>query len=80
VCHGKVHDKDLTKMSTLMAAARRRMAAKGEPWGRPPRMTVKERESARRMREQGRSVREISAALGVPKSTIGRLLAPKSAA
>lgn len=58
-----------------IAAARTRMAAAGEPWGRPPRMTGAERATAERMRGEGRTVREISAALGVPKSTVARLVA-----
>jgi DNA invertase Pin-like site-specific DNA recombinase len=63
-----------TAINDRIAAARTHMAAKGEPWGRPPRVTPAERETAKRMQGEGRSVREISAALGVPRSTIGRVL------
>jgi DNA invertase Pin-like site-specific DNA recombinase len=61
-----------TAINDRVAAARARMEAKGEPWGRPPRMTPKELETARRMHGEGRSVREIAQALGVPRSTAGR--------
>jgi DNA invertase Pin-like site-specific DNA recombinase len=57
-----------------IAAAREHMAARGEPWGRPPRMTPAEVVTARRMAGEGRTVREISAALGVPRSTAARAL------
>lgn len=61
-----------TAINDRIAAARTRMEAKGEPWGRPRRMTVQQVETARRMQSEGRTVREISAALGIPKSTAAR--------
>lgn len=57
-----------------IAAARTAQEAAGDPWGRPPRMTPAQRETASRMASEGRTVREISAALGVPRSTVGRCL------
>ncbi len=57
-----------------VCAARERMASMGEPWGRPPRMTAAELVTARRMAAEGRPVREISQALGVPRSTVGRAI------
>jgi hypothetical protein len=38
-------------------------------------MTVAEQATAKRMAKEGRTVREISAALGVPRSTVGRSVA-----
>lgn len=62
-----------TARNERIAAARARQEARGElGWGRPQKMTAAQRETARRMRSEGRSVREIAAALGVPKSTIAR--------
>lgn len=58
-----------------IAAARTRLEASGEAWGRPPRMTGAERDTALKMKAEGKSMRAIAAALGVPKSTVGRLLA-----
>lgn len=55
-----------------IAAARVRLDAAGEPWGRPPKMTAQQISTARRMKGEGRTVREISAALGVPRATVGR--------
>ena len=63
-----------TAINDRIAAARTRMEAKGEPWGRPPRVTAAERETAERMKGQGKSVREIAQALGIPRSTVGRVL------
>lgn len=65
-----------TAINDRIAAARTRMESKGEPWGRPPRMTPAQIDTARRMRDAGRNVREIAAALGVPRSTIGRAVQP----
>ena len=64
-----------TAINDRISAARVRMEASGEAWGRPPRMTPAEIEKARTMRAEGRSVREISAALGVPRATVGRAVA-----
>ena len=55
-----------------IAAARLRVEAQGGKWGRPARMTEKQLERARRLHEAGRSVREIAAALKVPRSVVGR--------
>jgi len=57
-----------------IAAARTRLAAAGEPWGRPPRMTAAELATARRMRGKGSTLREIAAALRIPRATVGRAL------
>lgn len=63
-----------TARNERIAAARTRMEARGDAWGRPPRMTPAEMETARRMAADGRTVRAIAQALGVPRSTIGRAL------
>jgi len=55
-------------------AARERMKAKGQGWGRPSRMTGADRERAVRMRAAGRTIRQIAAALKVPRSTLARAL------
>lgn len=57
-----------------IAAARTRLAAAGEPWGRPPRMTAAELATATKMRGRGESVRAIAAALRVPRATVARAL------
>lgn len=67
---------ELVVRNERIAAARTSMAAKGEAWGRPPRMTAAEIVTAKRMKSEGRSVREIAAALGVPRATIGRCVQP----
>jgi len=55
-----------------IAAARVRMEATGEPWGRPRRMGKDDVARARAMRGQGRSVSAIAIALKFPRATIGR--------
>jgi DNA invertase Pin-like site-specific DNA recombinase len=58
-----------------IAAARTRLEAAGEPWGRPRRMTGAQVTTAKKMKARGESVRTIAAALGVPRATVGRELA-----
>jgi DNA invertase Pin-like site-specific DNA recombinase len=57
-----------------ISAARDRLENAGENWGRPKRMTPATVNQAKELRRQGRSIREIAAALKVPKSTIQRAL------
>jgi len=57
------------------AAARLRIEAAGGRWGRPPRMTKLEIERARRMIGQGKTIRRVSMAMKVPRSTLARSLA-----
>jgi len=57
------------------AAARERMAASGERWGRPPRLSTELLGKARVMRGEGKSLRTIAVALKVPRATLGRALA-----
>lgn len=64
-----------TAINDRIAAARTRQEAAGLPWGRPPRMTPAEQEKAKSMAANGRTVREIASALGVPRSTVGRAIA-----
>ncbi len=61
-----------TAKNDRIAAARTRLEAKGEAWGRPARVTPAQLDTIKRMRAKGDSVRTIAAALGVPRSTIGR--------
>lgn len=63
-----------------IAAARERVEAEGGRWGRPPRATAEQTARARALQTAGKSHRAISMALKIPKSTIGRLLAPPGAA
>jgi DNA invertase Pin-like site-specific DNA recombinase len=58
-----------------IAAARERVEAAGGRWGRPRRMIATEVARAVQMRADGLTVREISAAMKVPRSTVGRMLA-----
>ena len=55
-----------------IAAARERVEAEGRKWGRPSRFTEEERAKVLAMRAEGRSIRAISIALKVPRSTVAR--------
>jgi DNA invertase Pin-like site-specific DNA recombinase len=57
-----------------ISAARDRMETEGRSWGRPPRLNEADRERIRSLKEEGRSVRAISMALKVPRSTVARAL------
>jgi len=59
-----------------IAAARERVEAEGGSWGRPQRMDAATISKARRMRAEGRSLRDIAVALKIPKSTVAATLAP----
>jgi DNA invertase Pin-like site-specific DNA recombinase len=61
-----------TALNDRIAAARDRMEAQGRAWGRPRRMDDTAVARARRMRAEGRTVREIAVALKVPRSTVAR--------
>jgi DNA invertase Pin-like site-specific DNA recombinase len=57
-----------------ISAARDRLEAEGRRWGRPPRLTGRDKERALELRGQGRSLRDIAVALRIPRSTIARAL------
>lgn len=63
-----------------ISAARERLASEGRPWGRPPRLTPGDRGKIQRLRDPGRSVRDIAAALKIPRATVGRALQRADAA
>jgi IS30 family transposase len=49
-----------------------RLEVKGGKWGRPSRLTDEDRVKVLTMRAEGRSIRAISMALKVPRSTVAR--------
>lgn len=58
-----------------IAAARDRVEAEGGTWGHPPRMKPADVAQAVALAADGRSVRSIAMALGVPRTTVQRALA-----
>ena len=64
-----------TAINDRISAARDRIEAEGGAWGRPSRVDRATREQARKLRAQGKTVREIARALKVPRSTIARAVA-----
>ncbi len=63
---------ELLAKNERIAAARERVEAEGGSWGRPSTLTPAQLETLRRMRAEKRTIREISSALGVSKTIIGR--------
>jgi DNA invertase Pin-like site-specific DNA recombinase len=58
-----------------ISRTRERYAREGKPWGKAPRMTSELIAKAHELRKQKKSIREISIALKVPRSIVGRALA-----
>src|SRR6266849_121299 len=58
-----------------ISAARERIEAEGGQWGRPKRLSDADCARAKAMKLEGRTVRQISAALKIPRSTVARALA-----
>ena len=65
---------ELRAKNERIAAARERVEAEGGSWGRPRRMNERLLERAIAMRKEGKTIRQISIALKVPKSTVSRTL------
>lgn len=55
-----------------ISAARERLAKEGRAWGRPPRLTPRERKGVASMRRAGHTIRQIAVALKIPRSTVAR--------
>ena len=62
-----------------ISAARDRLEADGQSWGRPRRMDDRTVNRARTMKAEGRTIRQIAMALKVPRSTVARALSRKDA-
>jgi DNA invertase Pin-like site-specific DNA recombinase len=60
-----------------ISAARERVEAEGGHWGHPLRMTPADVDRAVALAAEGRSVRSISMAIGVPRATVQRALASR---
>lgn len=67
-----------TAINDRICAARERVEAEGGNWGRPRRVDAPTLRRAHELRAQGRSLREIAAALKIPKSTVAATLAAAS--
>ncbi len=62
-------------------AARRELAEeRGEPWGRPSRLTPAVRERIATLRAAGATVREVAIKLHIPRATVGRAVSKCSPA
>jgi len=68
-------ERELIAIRERVGAARRSAESAGRPWGRPRR--VVDAIDVFRLREQGRTIRQIAMALKCPKSIVHRLLGAK---
>ena len=57
-----------------ISAARERLESEGKPWGRPSRFTPSDRRRITSLRKRGRTIREISVALKLPRSSVAYAL------
>ena len=62
-----------------ISAARDAVEASGGAWGRPRRMTAAQVQRARELQATGRSVRDISQLVGIPRATVHVALSRKDA-
>lgn len=62
-----------TRLHARLAAARARVEAAGGRWGRPSRLTPAEVAEVQRRLTGGATVRQVAAAMKVPRSTVGRV-------
>jgi DNA invertase Pin-like site-specific DNA recombinase len=62
-----------------ISSARDALAAKGRGWGRQSTLSDKDRATMQQMKAEGRSIRDISIALKLSKSSVARALGPLSA-
>lgn len=60
-----------------ISAARERVAAEGGRWGRPRRVDPSTLDYARRLQGEGRTIRQIAAAVKVPRATLAEYLSGK---
>ena len=62
------------RLGERISAARQRVEAAGGAWGRPRRMTSELAKKAALLKSKGKSIRYISAALKIPRATVGDAL------
>jgi DNA invertase Pin-like site-specific DNA recombinase len=60
-----------------ISAARVKVEASGGRWGRPRTVDPGTRQKAKQLRKDGKTIRQVSAALKVPRSTLARALSQK---
>ena len=65
---------DVFAIGERIAAARQRVEAEGGRWGRPRRMDDAQVKRAAALRRTGLSVRQVADRMGLPKSTVERVL------
>ncbi len=62
-----------------ISSTREHFAAEGKAWGRPQRLTDEDRAKVLALKSEGRSIRQIAAAMRCPRATIARALRPRAA-
>jgi DNA invertase Pin-like site-specific DNA recombinase len=67
---------ELSIKNDRIAAARDRHEEEGLPWGRPRKWDDAKAAQVRKLKAEGRSVRDIAVAVKLPRATVGRILKP----
>jgi DNA invertase Pin-like site-specific DNA recombinase len=70
---GGLADVERDLIRTRTAEGRSRATKRGQPMGRPPKLTPAQQDEARRRRAEGATLVELARSYGVGKSTISRL-------
>ena len=66
-------DMELLTRRERIATRRELAEERGEPWGRPGRLSLGEHDAIAARLDAGETVRQVAAALKVPRSTVGRV-------
>lgn len=70
---------ELVRIGERISAARVRIEAAGGQWGRPKRGDARTVERVKKLKEEGRTIRQIAAVVKVPRSTVAAMLSEKGA-
>jgi DNA invertase Pin-like site-specific DNA recombinase len=70
-----VAEQERRRLLERLGAARARLEKEGRSWGRPRRLTPAQLERVRAMKVQGKSDRQVSMAMKVPRTTLRDALA-----
>ena len=70
---GGLADVERDLIRTRTAEGRSRAKARGQPMGRPPKLTPQQQQEARRRRDEGATLKELAKSYNVGVATISRL-------
>ena len=74
-CHGLIHQRAFVRHQVLTQAGVDKARAKGKQLGRPVSYNPDQVAMVKRLKEEGKSVREIGRMVGLTKSVVARVIA-----